>query len=73
MLLIENDDNGYTLEQIIAIYNSNDGSGSDTSVSTGNYSGSTAKMVQDHNALEKVGPIFKPYDPAWSALLAMNF
>ena len=55
------------------IYNSTDGKTADTSVATGSYDGKTAKIVDAHQATEKFGPIFVPYDPAWSALMAMNF
>ena len=53
--------------------NSTDGSTSDTSVVIGGYDGKSAKLLETQQTAEKFGPIFKPYDPAWSALLAMNF
>ena len=32
-----------------------------------------AKVIDTHQVAEKFGPIFVPYDPLLSALLAMNF
>ncbi len=57
----------------IIVTNSTSGATADTSVATGNYSGSSAKIIETHAAVEKVGPLFVPYDPHLQALLAMNF
>ena len=69
MIVLEEFDEG----ESSTIYNSNDGSTSDTGIATGSYNGKTAKVVATQKATDKFGPIFKPYDPAWSSLLAMNF
>ena len=53
--------------------NSTSGSTADTSVATGIHSGGSAKVVETHASVEKVGPLFVPYDPHLQALLAMNF
>lgn len=58
---------------VIIVINSTGGSGADTSVSVGAYDGRSAKTVETHAVLEKVGVLCKPYDPLLAALLAMNF
>ncbi len=58
---------------VIIIINSTEGAGANTSVTTGSYSGSSAKIVETHAVLDKVGVLCKPYDPLLAALLAMNF
>lgn len=70
IVMEESDGEGESLADYIY---STDGSTANTGIATGSHSGKSAKVLQSHATLEKVGPLFKPYDPAWSALLAMNF
>ena len=58
----------------VIIYSSTTGSDSSTSVATGFYSGSEAKIVKSHAGIvTKVGPVFRPYDPVITSLLSMEF
>ncbi len=73
MLVIDAGGGGGSHDPVI-ISSSNEGSTSDTSVIIGSYSGFQAKIVGTHAALvTKVGPIFRPYDPLITSLLAMEF
>ena len=71
MIIIEADSGGNS--DPIVVTNSTSGSTADTSVATGGYSGSSAKLIETHASVDKVGPLFVVYDPHLQALLAMNF
>ena len=72
MIVIEGGSGGGSSAPIVVV-SGTDGVGSDTSVTTGNHSGKSAKIISEHGTITKYGPVFVVYDPLLSALLGINF